>query len=300
MTSFAQCAEAFRLSRVAKAPSRPAAWFPHGTAYHHAIEEYELSGRRHSKELLELLFIDHYRNEIAKLKEQHPEESDWMTGGRKKGWNDVEDREKIGVWQVHDYVDFAEATKDLWRIHRLSNGDYACEVKFDIKLGNVNATGFIDQLREYPDGSLAPADLKTGTKKPASTMQLGVYAEAVEQLFGVRPQIGMFVKAGRPETKAKPAEHTADQMHSLEEWTTPFLTELFTAMDRMDKQGLFLPNPQEGCERTCGVAEFCRIKGWGETRKELASINSRPRKPRLSDDDIAAILAELEAADYAA
>lgn len=57
VSSYAQCGEAYRLSRVAMAPSKPAAWFPHGTAYHAVIEEYENSHRQISNPALELSLI---------------------------------------------------------------------------------------------------------------------------------------------------------------------------------------------------------------------------------------------------
>jgi hypothetical protein len=273
VSSYAQCAEAYRLSRVAQAPSKPAAWFNHGTAYHFAIEEYENSGRKLSKELLTSLFSDMYREEINKLKERWPEERDWLTGGTKKGFKDIEDREVVGVWQVHDYVDFAEAHQDVWRILPMGDG-YATEVRFDIELGGVKVMGFIDQIRQYRDGSIEPADLKTGSREPASSMQLGVYAEAIERNMGVRPATGVFVKAGRPATAKVADKPTKDIKWTLDDWTPELLGSMFKAMDRMEKQGLYLPNPQDGCERTCTVAEHCRVKGWGD-RATFATINTR-------------------------
>jgi len=274
LSSYSQCAEAFRLSRVAKVPKRPAAWLIHGTAYHFAVEEYENSGRKLTKEVLESLFRDLYKEEIEKLKERWPDEKDWLTGGNKKGWNDIRDREEVGVWQVHDYVDFAEAHKDEWRILPLGNGQIATEVKFEITLGGVTVVGYIDQIREFRDGSLEVADLKTGTRKPASSMQLGVYRLVTFENTGKMPATGVFVKAGKPATEKVEAKPTQDLRVTLDEWTPEFLGSLFSDMDRMDKQGLFLPNPQEGCERVCDVAEYCRIKGWGD-RATFSEIKVR-------------------------
>lgn len=275
VSSFAQCGEAYRLSRVAKAPARPAAWFNHGTAYHFAIEEWENSGRTLSNSVLESLFTDLYREEIAKSKERWPDEKDWLTGGNKKGFKDIEDREAMGVWQVHDYVEFAEYHADTWRILPLEGGTYATELKFDIVLDGVNVTGFIDQIREYRDGSLEPADLKTGTREPASTMQLGVYAQAILQNTGQLPATGVFVKAGRPATAKVAEKPTKDSKWTVDQWTPELLGSMFKTMDRADKLGLFLPNPQDGCERTCTVAENCRVKGWGENKATFATITTR-------------------------
>ena len=278
VSSFAQCGEAYRLSRVAQVPSKPAAWFSHGSAYHSAIELYENSLRTLTLADLEDHFKAYYRGEIADLKEKFPDEGDWLTGGRKKGFQDIEDREVIGLWQIVDYVNFAEATKDQWRILPLGGGKVATEVKFNTTLGGVNVMGFIDQIRQYRDGSLAVGDLKTGSSTPGSSMQLGVYAHVCEEQTGIRPEVGVFIKAGRPATARTPEKPTKDIPHHLEDWTPELLGDMFKNMDRMDKLGLFLPNPQDGCERTCTVAEHCRIKGYGPGRAEFATIRTRTRQ----------------------
>ena len=280
VSSFAQCGEAYRLSRVAKVPQRPAAWFPHGTAYHAVIEEYENTGRTLTKQALADRFINLYQEAIAKMREQWPDENDWITGGRKKGFRDIEDREAIGVWQVLDYVDFAKAHEDQWRILPLGDGKIATEVEFHIDFGGVDCFGFIDQIRQYPDGSLEVADLKTGTSTPGSAMQLAVYAYVVQQNTGILPVSGVFVKAGRPATAAKPtvvkpATPTWDIQHRLHGWDKSLLDSIFSDMDRAEKAGIFLPNPQDGCERTCTVSEYCRIKGWGSSPARFATITTR-------------------------
>lgn len=272
VSSFAQCGEAYRLSRVAMAPSKPAAWFPHGTAYHAVIEEYENSHRQISNPALEARFTELYQEEIAKMRERWPNESDWITGGRKKGFNDIQDREVIGRWQVLDYVAFAEAHRNAWRILPLGNGEIATEVKFDVDFGGVKVIGFIDQIRQYADGSLEVADLKTGTSTPGSSMQLGVYAHVTYANTGILPASGVFVKAGRPATPRADIRPTRDIQHFLQSWDKPLLDSIFSDMDRAERQGIFLPNPQDGCERTCTVSDFCRIKG---SNRSLDTITTR-------------------------
>ena len=276
VSSFAQCGEAYRLSRVAKVPSKPAAWFPHGTAYHAVIEEYENTGRTLTKQALADRFIDVYQDAIAKMREEWPEEHDWITGGRKSGFKDIEDREAIGVWQVLDYVDFAEAHKNVWRILPLGDGKVATEVEFRIDFGGVECYGFIDQIRQYPDGSLEVADLKTGTSTPGSSMQLGVYAHVVQQNTGILPVSGVFVKAGRPATpKVGIVKPTRDVSHLLHRWEKPLLDSIFRDMDRAEKAGIYLPNPQDGCDRVCTVSEYCRVKGYGSAPATFATITTR-------------------------
>jgi RecB family exonuclease len=160
----------------------------------------------------------------------------------------------------------------------MGDGKIATEVRFETVLGGVNVVGFIDQIRQYRDGSLAVADLKTGSSIPGSTMQLGVYAHVAEEQTGVRPEVGMFIKAGRPATARMPEKPTRDIPHQLGDWTPELLGDMFKNMDRMDKLGLFLPNPQDGCERTCTVSEHCRIKGYGPGVAEFATIRTRIRQ----------------------
>lgn len=271
VSSYAQCGEAYRLSRVALAPSKPAAWFPHGTAYHSTIEEYENSHRTTSPKALGDLFTTEYRAEIAKMRERWPDEVDWITGGRKKGFKDIEDREAIGLWQVHDYIQFADAHKNAWRILPLDGGKVATEVRFDLMFGDVRVVGFIDQIRQYADGTLEVADLKTGTSTPGSPMQLAVYREVVYANTGILPTSGVFVKAGRPATASAPTRPTKDVQHHLDGWDKSLLDSIFTDMDRAEKQGIFLPNPQDGCHRTCTVSTHCRIKGWDRTYDNITT-----------------------------
>jgi RecB family exonuclease len=139
----------------------------------------------------------------------------------------------------------------------------------------VECFGFIDQVRQYADGSLEVADLKTGTSTPGSSMQLGVYAYVVQQKTGILPTSGVFVKAGRPATAAKPVTPTRDVQHYLHGWDKSLLDSMFTDMDRAERAGIFLPNPQDGCERTCTVSEYCRIKGWGSGPAKFATITTR-------------------------
>lgn len=68
----------------------------HGSAFHFAIEEYELSGRSLSVDDCKQLFFDHYDKAIAEALEKEPEYANWMTGGHKKGENDIADRRVKG------------------------------------------------------------------------------------------------------------------------------------------------------------------------------------------------------------
>src|SRR5699024_11228456 len=72
LTTYTACSEQFRLQRVAKAPQQPAAWFIHGSGFHHAIEEYELSGRQMTVEQARQSAYDYYEDrKSTRLNSRH-------------------------------------------------------------------------------------------------------------------------------------------------------------------------------------------------------------------------------------
>lgn len=255
LTSYSSCGEAYRLERIAKAPRRPAAWFQMGTSYHKIVEDWENGGRKEDEEQLYELYSADYNAGIEAIKLEWPDLGVWMTGGSKKGEQDIADREVLGRWQVGDYVRFARENEDEWRV-------ITSEVYFEMDFGGVPVVGYIDQIRQYKDGRIEAVDLKTGSSTPVTAVQLATYRWAVHKFMGVLPDTGAFVKAGRPATpRSKKDKPTADIRHDLTSWTKPKLDRWFVDMDRAERAGIYLPNPGEHCARTCGVAQFCSAVG---------------------------------------
>lgn len=258
LQSYSNCAEAYRLERVAKAPARPAAWFTHGQAVHKGIETWEESQRQLSPEEVRTVLEDFYVTEIAKTREKYPEEAVWMTGGFKKGWQDIEDRLNIAIWQLNDYMNQANEQAEHWRVLH-------SEVEFNVTLGGVEVYGFIDQVVQYSDGSISVVDLKTGSKIPGNApLQLGTYAVAVERLMGIeRPASGALYMLGRPATARGKEKPSRKFTYNLQHWTPERLGVLYSQMDTSERQGIYLPNPTDNCHRICGVAQFCGVVGHG-------------------------------------
>jgi putative RecB family exonuclease len=270
LTSYAQCAESYRLQKVAKAPQRPASWFHMGVAAHEGIEKYEASGRTMTTAEAVEVFHQTYDAKVASDLERWPEWDSWMTGGRKGGEQDMEDRRVIGAYQVEQYVEYAEEHAAEWRI-------IASEVEFVIELGNVDVLGYIDQVRQYADGTIEVDDLKGGSSIPGSAFQLGVYGLAAEEYMGIKPTSAAFIKLARPATARGKAKPTTELRHDLTPWTREHITRLFSDFDKAERQGLYLPNPQDQCERTCGVAQWCSVpgKGHGESAAKFSTIRTR-------------------------
>ena len=257
LTTYQACSEQWRLQRIAQAPQRPAAWFVQGSAVHEALEEYERSEREISEHDLHDVYLTRYRTEANDMVEKHPEESAWLTGGRKRGFDDLTEREERGWWQVQDYVSWAESESELWRVAQV-------ELEFSIVLGGVEVIGFIDQITEWRDGTMNAADLKTGVKLPASPLQLVTYDHALTEYGYNTGHTGDWIHLGKPATSRVKEKRVSREIVDLTEsplFKRENLEQMYFDLDRGIENQVFLPNPSDSCVRTCGVSQFCRAMG---------------------------------------
>lgn len=270
LTTYTQCGESYRLSRVAKAPERPTAWSIHGSAVHEGLEAWELSDRELSLGEVQQIVWDYYDENIAKALEANPDYTRWLTGGSKKGENDINDRRVVAGEQVDMYITYARTYADEWRIWPVGPKGKACELEFELELGGVRVLGYIDSVREYRDGSITVCDYKTGSKEPGSSIQLGVYALAVEKYMGVRPQRGSFFFP----RKKRDGSLKGDIWHDLSVWTPELLAEEFSTFDKAERAGFYNASPSDFC-RVCSQQDNCKIKGIPGVKEKYAGITTR-------------------------
>lgn len=226
----------------------PAAWTLQGTAFHAAIEQYERSRRALPlREVIDFYYLT-WDTGLTEMKKREPDQSKWLTGSKTSGEKDSATRRERGAAQVAGYVDFAERSPfEIWE----SPDGPAVELEFRAELGGVEVLGYIDQVLEAPDGALWVRDLKTGSRLPDSALQLGVYAEALEQKYSMRPRWGDFFMC-KNNGPTKP--------YDLSGYTAERLGRWFARLDRAVKAGVFIPNPGDSC-RTCNVSRFCDAVG---------------------------------------
>jgi RecB family exonuclease len=178
-----------------------------------------------------------------------PDHSKWLTGSpRVGGQSDLLKRAVRCIDQTSAYWHWSQSNLfDIWQ----SPDGPAVELQFSIVLGGVKVVGFIDQVLELPDGDLWVRDIKTGSKLPNSPLQLGVYAEAVEQTYGIRPRWGDYFMC-KNNAPTKPFD--------LDGYTAARLGRWFARLDRAINAGVFIPNPGDAC-RVCSVSQYCDAVG---------------------------------------
>jgi putative RecB family exonuclease len=198
--------------------------------------------------------------------------NDWRKGGRATKANpDKEDKawwDENGKKMLDDFIMSYKANN--WKVWVTPQGIPAIELGVNVLFGDVLIKGYIDLVFENADGSLTVVDLKTGARTPDSSMQLGVYASAIENTFGIRPQYGAYYSA---------RTGTLEPSAGIERWTYPVLTEMFRQFEAGLQAEIFLPNIGMSCG-TCGVKDYCYSVGGqlAQIYDPLANITEKESK----------------------
>jgi hypothetical protein len=245
------------LERVFRVPQAPAYFFQAGSAFHEATETFDRQAWEGTPppvddviQLAMLTLEDLYQKALA----EEPDESKWRKGGRvSKDWPEKETidfyRAKMPEW-ISNYIAWrSRPGAEQWLI--LPGGEPAIETAFNVTLGGVPLKGAPDRVCVTDDGLVGVLDLKTGSSKPDSDFQLGVYAVVMEVLFDIRPTWGAFYQARDGQTTVPV---------SLERFDRQWLGEAFAAVKAGTEAGLFPPKLSSRC-KTCSVNRYCRAFG---------------------------------------
>lgn len=247
VTQYEKCPHAYYLARMEKAWQRPAAWLPHGTAFHYAIEQYELSERTLSLEKVKEIFLDKYIAEVNEYCKTTPNLGYWAKSGRYGGAEDIQRRMVIGQEMVEKYFKYvAEHPEE--QIWITPEGKPAIEYEFFSDFDGVTMKGYIDRIILHLIlKDLEVDDLKTG-QNPGDLFQLKVYSIAVKNDFGIEILRGRYWmgKTGKP-TKT----------YDLTEMSENEVFDRIHAADEGIKAEQFDPKPsKENCRR-CDVRTAC-------------------------------------------
>ena len=248
LNQYARCAYSYKLARIDKEWQRPAAWTAQGSAVHEAIEAWEKSDRQMTLEAVQQVFLTSYAGYINASCEDTPNFQWWFASGPYDALRDIPRRQDIGLEQCEKYIAWAEKHTEE-KVWITPDGMAAIELPFEVELDGIPVRGFIDAILEV-NGELVVRDHKTGNQ-PGDDFQLGVYAVAVEILYGVRPLKGDYWmgKTGK-----------ATYPYDLTPWTREAVTERFRELEDNIQAGNFPPDPESSKCRFCDVAYTCPFR----------------------------------------
>ncbi|GAB4584438.1 RecB family exonuclease [Nocardia sp. IFM 10818] len=246
LQQYEKCPYAYKLARIDRVWSRPAAWLAQGSAVHTVAEMYERSERTMTLQAAQDLFREEYSTEIAKYTERTPNFEFWFWSGPYNGERDIERRYGIGLEQVAKYLDWYERHPEevIWIA---PDGTPGIELGFNIDLDGVRVRGYIDAVIQNGD-EVRVRDNKTGNQ-PGGDFQLGVYSVALADEYGIDPpQVGDYWmgRSGKP---------TKD--YRIGEWTRERVTEAFHELEGNIRAERFEPKPDPDKCRFCDVKASC-------------------------------------------
>lgn len=243
--TFKRCAYRYKLERVDRVWQRPASWLSQGVAVHAAMEAWEKSGRKATREELHSLYLEEYAKSINEQAETTPNFDYWFGSGPYSGPVDIERRFGVGLEQIDKLISWATNHPDE-KVWVAPDGTPGVELGFEVEMGGVTIKGFIDLVLDTPEG-LVVRDYKTGAK-PGDEFQLAVYSEALRLQYGVIAGSGdyMMGKTGKPTIPVRITDEDRAGVH-----------EAFAWLEEKIQAGEFEPNPSPSQCRMCSVKTSC-------------------------------------------
>ncbi len=182
----------------------------------------------------------------------------WQPTGRKGGIAaDIAWWHEQGPVMVQNYIDWFESTPGAG-VWTTPAGTLAVELELSVTFGKVPVKVKIDVVHQL-GSALVVTDLKSSATKPEALTQLGIYASAIELVYGIRPRYGNYFMARGYGRKAEDRKYFLQPVElSGYQYSIPYLTGQFETLDRAVRDGIFLANPGEHCGR-CGVAASCPV-----------------------------------------
>lgn len=251
VSSFKDCALAFRLSAIDRLPEPSSAPAVKGTLVHRALQ---------------LLMFDHDRGERTRAAARaclaravpevldDPETADLAL--------DDEARATM-VAEAAALVDNYFTLEDPDDVRVLGT-----ELRLSVQLGTLHLRGIIDRLELDPDGALVVTDYKTGRAPSVGWEQsklggIHFYAFLCEAVLGRRPDRIQLLHLREPVViSARPSEQS---IRGLRQQTAA----VWTAVERACAQEDFRPRPGRLCP-SCAYRSYCPAVGG-----DLASVPLR-------------------------
>jgi putative RecB family exonuclease len=241
VSSFKDCALAFKFSAIDRIPEPPSPWTAKGTLVHRALErlfgeapaDRTLDAALHHLELARPEVMEHWEYADLELSEEEAVEF-------------FADAEVL----VRNYFQLEDPT----RINAIG-----LELRLGADVGSLNLRGIIDRLDMDDDGELIVTDYKTGRAPSVNYEQTrlgGVqfYSFLCEQLFGKRPKHVQLLHLREPVAIiSTPSDQSTAAFQRK-------VTALWAAVERACERDDFRPHPSGLCDY-CTYKPYC--PAWG-------------------------------------
>jgi len=191
-----------------------------------------------------------------------PDESEWLAAGYGQAKQGYKHWLPKGAEHVQRWVDFREENPQLRVV--------AVEAEVSHGTGTGEIKAFLDRvLYDEDKEEHILLDIKSGSKRPESKQQLGIYSV----LWNISHEDEFFIREGYYFMTKDGGLHPKDG--DLSHWTLDTLKKLGQEWNRAKEARIYLPVMSNGCE-TCSVKAACYVKsGDTPTTREYDSLNPR-------------------------
>ena len=238
VSSFKDCALAFRFSAIDRLPELPSAPAAKGTLVHKALE---------------LLFWDHPQGQRTTAAAMECLKRAWTELADTPEFTDLE----LGAEEEADLR--ADAERLVLGLFRLEDPDrvtvLGTELMVEAGLGGMRLRGIIDRLERDADGQLVVTDYKTGrvplrTHEQSRLGGVHFYAYLCEKALGVRPDRVQLLYLGEPVViSTTPSDQSIRAMGVRAE-------AVWAAVERACRLEDFRPRPSALCD-WCAYKALC-------------------------------------------
>lgn len=201
---------------------------------------------------------------------------EWRVGGRKsKALPDGEDLaywQAEGLRQVEEYISWYK--RSGWQIATMPDGKPGIEWEAEVPFGGTNVRLVIDAVYylnlppwtgSTPETSVV-VDYKTGSRNPATgPVQLGLYASALERVYGWRPKWGAIYMSRKAEL--------ADLI-DLTPYSMEFYDHQFAAMNAHLDTGYLPATVGDHCG-FCSFSDYCYALNGSKSSEYPMQIHTR-------------------------
>lgn len=255
INSYIRCGKAYELGKLG-VTEPPAWWFLGGSAVHKATEW--LDKGEWDPDYPEMAFYEAFNDEIAAAYDIEPDQDKWRKAGYGVRAQGYDHWMQLGPRYVKQWAD----REDSWS-----------EIEYDVSAtlpSGIKIKAYVDRVYVSPSG-VDIVDLKTGSTRPDSDQQLGIYS--VLTLHKLNQDTKYTVPDFRTGHKLHSAHNYMfkdDEFYEMDvsNWTLETVDEIAQEWYNGIKSSVFLPNRGKQCG-TCGVSAACYLNSGDtpETRK---------------------------------
>lgn len=254
LNSYIRCGKAYELSKLG-VEEPPAWWLLGGSAVHKATEWIDKGEWDDSPEQA---FYTAFDNEIFDAVDREPDQEKWRKAGYGARAQGYEHWMELGPRYVKQWAD---------------HGAWFSEIEYDVSTtlpSGIQIKAYVDRVEVSPEG-VDVIDLKTGSTRPDSDQQLGIYSVLTLH------KLNQDTKYTTPDFRVGHQLHGAfnymfkdDEFYEMDvsNWTLETVDEIAQEWYRGLESGVFLPNRGKQCG-TCGLSRACYLNSGdtAETRR---------------------------------